>query len=378
MTQAMPEKAVLLLQDDTVFYGRSVGVVGTVTGEICFNTGMTGYQEIFTDPSYAGQIMVMTNVHIGNYGVRMQESESDKMRIAGLVTREYTPVYSRDMADIGIQPWLEQEQLVGITGVDTRALVRHIRSKGAMNAIISSETTDIQILRDRLKQAPEMDGLELASKVSTKEPYFLGSSGAPYKVAVMDFGVKKSILNNLVERGCQLQVFPAMTTFQQVNAWQPDAFFLSNGPGDPRAMDYAVQLTLLMLQSAKPIFGICLGHQVLALALGLQTYKMHHGHRGINHPVRNLDTGLSEITSQNHGFAVDPESIKKHSDLVIATHLNLNDGTIEGFRALKHNAFSVQYHPEAGPGPHDARYLFDSFTHRIQQYKEKPVGATVL
>jgi carbamoyl-phosphate synthase small subunit len=362
-------RAVLLLEDGTVFYGRPAGKTGTTVGEICFNTGMTGYQEIFTDPSYAGQLMVMTNVHIGNYGVRFQESESARIRIAGLVTREFTPQYSREVADQDLQSWLEGQDLVGITGVDTRALVRHIRHQGAMNAILSSETIDLEVLRKQLAEAPLMDGLELASTVSTAVPYFQGDPGSSVKVAVMDYGVKRSILQNLASRGCYLKVFPARTPFEEVAAWQPHAFFLSNGPGDPAAMDYAVDSARRMLADGRPLFGICLGHQILALALGLRTYKMHHGHRGINHPVKNMDTGLSEITSQNHGFGVDPESIREHSDKVMATHINLNDGTIEGFRALRHNAFSVQYHPEASPGPHDARYLFDQFLDSIRQTK---------
>jgi carbamoyl-phosphate synthase small subunit len=362
-------QAVILLQDGTRFYGRAAGKIGTSIGEICFNTGMTGYQEIFTDPSYFGQIMVMTNVHIGNYGVKEDESESKAIQIAGLVTREYTPVYSREEADTDLQSWIEKEGLVGITGVDTRALVRHIRHKGAMNAIISSETTDIEALQLKLKEAPDMAGLELASKVSTKEPYFMGDTDAPIRIAVLDYGVKISILKNLAARGAYLKVFPAQTSFEILDAWQPDAFFLSNGPGDPAAMDYAVETTRAILADGRPVFGICLGHQVLALALGLKTFKMHHGHRGINHPVMNLETGKAEITSQNHGFEVDPESLKLHSDKVVVTHINLNDDSIEGFRALQHNAFSVQYHPEASPGPHDARYLFDTFIERIHSHK---------
>lgn len=369
MTVSPPQRAVILLEDGKAFFGRPAGKIGTTVGEICFNTGMTGYQEIFTDPSYHGQIMVMTNVHIGNYGVRGSENESGRVRIAGLVTREFTPVYSREMADNDLQSWMELEGLVGITGIDTRALVRHIRHQGAMNAVISSETTDLEVLKTKLAQAPDMAGLELASEVSTREPYPVGDTEAPFKVAVLDFGVKRSILDNLASRGCQLMVFPAKTPFRELDAWQPDAFFLSNGPGDPASMDYAVDTVRAILTDGRPAFGICLGHQLLALALGLKTYKMHHGHRGINHPVLNLDTGKAEITSQNHGFGVDPESIKTHSDLVVTTHINLNDGTIEGFRALKHNAFSVQYHPEASPGPHDARYLFDEFIARIKSHK---------
>lgn len=375
MTQTPAPRAVLLLEDGTTFYGRPAGKIGTTLGEICFNTGMTGYQEIFTDPSYFGQIMVMTNVHVGNYGIKHTDVESSDVKIAGLVTREFTETYSRQVADMNIQEYCEQESLVGITGVDTRAIVRHIRSKGAMNAIISSDTTDLELLQKQLAAAPSMEGLELASKVSTSEAYFLGNPDAPFKVAVLDYGVKKSILSNLTERGCYLKVFPAKSVFSTIAAWEPDAFFLSNGPGDPAAMDYASDLALSLIKDGRPVFGICLGHQVLARSLGVKTYKMHHGHRGINHPVLNLDTGLSEITSQNHGFGVDPESIKANSEEVMATHVNLNDGTIEGLKALKYNAFSVQYHPEASPGPHDSRYLFDDFLTKIKA--SKPEQAAV-
>ncbi len=376
MTPTPAPRAVLLLEDGTAFYGRPAGKIGTTLGEICFNTGMTGYQEIFTDPSYFGQIMVMTNVHVGNYGIKFNEVESNDIKISGLVTREFTVAYSRQLADTDIQDYLEKENLVAITGVDTRALVRHIRSKGAMNAIISSETTDLEDLKKQLAGAPSMEGLELASKVCTSEPYFLGDSDAPYKVAVLDLGVKKSILSNLTDRNCYLKVFPAQTSFSEVTAWEPDAFFLSNGPGDPAAMDYAADLAREILKDGRPVFGICLGHQVLARALGVRTYKMHHGHRGINHPVLNLDTGLSEITSQNHGFGVDPDSIKANSDAVMATHINLNDGTVEGLKALKYNAFSVQYHPEASPGPHDSRYLFDQFLEKIKISKPQQATAS--
>ncbi|MCF8238773.1 MAG: glutamine-hydrolyzing carbamoyl-phosphate synthase small subunit [Saprospiraceae bacterium] len=376
MTPTPAPRAVLLLEDGTVFYGRPAGKIGTTLGEICFNTGMTGYQEIFTDPSYFGQIMVMTNVHVGNYGIKLNEVESNDIKISGLVTREYTVEYSRQVADTDIQNYLETEGLVAITGVDTRALVRHIRSKGAMNAIISSEITDLEILKERLTGAPSMEGLELASKVCTTEPYYLGDPNASFKVAVLDFGVKKSILSNLTTRNCYLKVFPARTAFSKIASWDPDAFFLSNGPGDPAAMDYATELAREILKDGRPVFGICLGHQVLARALGVNTYKMHHGHRGINHPVLNLETGLSEITSQNHGFGVDPESIKANSESVMATHVNLNDGTVEGLKALQYNAFSVQYHPEASPGPHDSRYLFDQFLEKIKATKQQQAAVS--
>lgn len=354
-------QALLLLEDGTLFKGRAAGKIGTVTGEICFNTGMTGYQEIFTDPSYAGQILVMTNVHIGNYGARRDEVESNGVKIAGLVCRNFSSHYSRVQADQSLQDYTEAENLVAIQDVDTRALVQHIRTRGAMNAIISSEIDDLAELRRRLEATPPMAGLELSSRVTTAEPYFWGDPEARHRVAVMDFGVKRNILRCLAERGCYLKVFPARTPFEEVKAWNPDGYFLSNGPGDPAAMDYAVTLTQQMLQDGKPLFGICLGQQILALAAGLPTYKLHHGHRGINHPVKNLLTGRGEITSQNHGFGVLEQAVYDSPSIVEPTHINLNDNTIEGIRLKNHAAFSVQYHPEASPGPHDARYLFDEF-----------------
>ncbi len=362
--------AVLLLEDGTVFYGKSAGKIGTTTGEVCFNTGMTGYQEIFTDPSYFGQIMVMTNAHIGNYGTRITESESASVKISGLVCKNFTWQYSRIMATESIQEYFEEERLVGISDVDTRAIVRHIRSKGAMNAIISSETLDLEILKKKLAAVPDMAGLELASKVSTDKTYMMGNSDARFKVAVLDLGVKRNILNCMVDRGCYLQVFPAKTPFSEIKKWNPDGFFLSNGPGDPAPMDYATETAKSILAENKPLFGICLGHQILAQAMGISTYKMHHGHRGINHPVKNLLTGKCEITSQNHGFGVSAEDLERHKDQVQVTHVNLNDGTVEGIRVKQKRAFSVQYHPEASPGPHDARYLFDDFVQMMTEAKK--------
>ena len=352
--------AVLLLEDGTVYHGYSAAKVGTTTGEICFNTGMTGYQEIFTDPSYYGQILLMTNAHIGNYGAFSEEVESKDIKISGLVVKNYTVQYSRRMTEQSIQDYLLDENLVGIYGVDTRAIVRHIRDKGAMNAIISSEITDLDTLKEQLAAVPSMSGLELASKVSTKEPYFVGDPDAPHKVIVYDFGVKRSILQNLTARGCYLKVLPAETPFEEAVSWNPDGFFISNGPGDPAAMDYAVETVKKILEGDFPLFGICLGHQLLARANGIDTYKMHNGHRGANHPVKNLMTGKSEITTQNHGFGVNPDDIRNSPNTII-THVNLNDYTIEGIRLKDKPAFSVQYHPEASPGPHDARYLFDEF-----------------
>jgi len=353
--------AVLLLEDGTIFKGKSAGKIGTTTGEICFNTGMTGYQEVFTDPSYYGQLLVMTNAHIGNYGTKSIEIESESVKIAGLIVKNFTNDYSRPQADASIQQYLETNNLVGISDIDTRALVRHIRTKGAMNGIISSEITDIEVLQERLAETPSMEGLELASTVSTTETYEMGNSDAKYKVAVLDFGTKKNILRSFVQRGCQVKVFPAKTSIEEIRAWKPNGYFLSNGPGDPASMDYAVNTTKAILEEDKPLFGICLGHQILALAADIPTYKMHHGHRGINHPVKNLVTGKGEITSQNHGFGVSPQAIEANADKVEITHKNLNDGTIEGIRIKGKKAFSVQYHPESSPGPHDSRYLFDDF-----------------
>lgn len=351
----------LLLEDGTLFKGKPAGKLGTAAGEICFNTGMTGYQEIFTDPSYFGQLMVMTNVHIGNYGTSKKDEESDAIKIAGLICRDFNIEHSRKLADSNIQEYLESNNLVGISGIDTRSLVRHIRTKGAMNGVISSEIQDPLELKSILSKTPSMDGLELASKVFTQNAYEFGDPDSPLRVAVLDFGVKKSILVNLANRGCYLKVFPGNTSFDEVAQFNPDGYFLSNGPGDPSAMNYAIEIAKKILQENKPLFGICLGHQLLALAMDIPTYKMHHGHRGINHPVQNLLTGKSEITSQNHGFGVSPEALQEKSDLIEITHINLNDQTIEGIRIKGKKAFSVQYHPEASPGPHDARYLFDDF-----------------
>ncbi len=362
--------AVLLLEDGTTFHGWAAGKQGTTSGEICFNTGMTGYQEIFTDPSYFGQLMVTTNAHIGNYGTSKEDLESGSIKIAGLICKNFNyEDYSRQMADQSIQEYLEDGGLVGICRVDTRAIVRHIRSKGAMNAIISSETTDVEDLKKQLAKVPPMKGLELASKVSTKEAYVLGEDTATYKIAALDLGIKKNILRNFVSRDCQVKVFPAKTSYEELKAWNPDGYFLSNGPGDPAPMDYAVATAKAILADDRPLFGICLGHQILALAVGIPTYKMHNGHRGINHPVKNLVTGKCEITSQNHGFGVSPEALEANKDKIQITHLNLNDQTVEGIQILNHKAFSVQYHPEASPGPHDSNYLFDQFIALVEADK---------
>lgn len=353
------QTCILLLEDGTVFTGKAAGILGTAVGEICFNTGMTGYQEIFTDPSYFGQILVATSTHIGNYGIKYTEVESKQIQISGFICKNFADIYSRPMADQSLQAYFEEQGLVCIHGIDTRAVVRHIRHRGAMNAIISSEHTDIETLKTILSKAPKMEGLELASKVTTPSPYFYGNEKAKYRVAALDFGIKENILRCLSERDCYVGVFPAQTSFEEMKKFNPDGYFLSNGPGDPAAMDYAIRTTQEILKTKKPLFGICLGHQILAQAMGIKTYKLHHGHRGINHPVKNLLTGKCEITSQNHGFGVAIEAFEGHRDAVEVTHVNLNDETVEGLRVIGKNAFSVQFHPEASPGPHDSRYLFD-------------------
>lgn len=354
------KKAVLLLEDGSRFEGIAIGKIGTVGGEICFNTGMTGYQEIYTDPSYYGQIVVNTTSHIGNYGVEDSEQESDAPKIRGLVVNTFSEDFSRLTGDGSLQEYLESNNIVGVSELDTRLLVRHIRDKGAMNAIISSEDLSDEEVQRRLAEIPSMNGLELSSFVSTKEPYFVGDESAPYKVAVLDLGVKTSILKHLSTRGTYLKVFNAKTSFSEMEAWNPDGYFLSNGPGDPSAMDYAVNTAKEIMASDKPLFGICLGHQIISLACGISTFKMHNGHRGLNHPVKNLISGRSEVTSQNHGFAVSREDVES-SDKVELTHINLNDDTCAGIQVKGKKTFSVQYHPESSPGPHDSRYLFDQF-----------------
>lgn len=357
-------KALLLLEDGTLFEGKAFGAIGTATGEICFNTGMTGYQEVFTDPSYYGQVLIMNSAHIGNYGAKDLDIESDSVKISALVCKNLSDAYSRSMADESLQQYLLKNKIVAIHHVDTRALVAHVRKSGAMNCIISSDNLDLDSLRKLLAEVPSMAGLELSSKVTTTETYTLGDENSAKRIAVLDFGVKRNILHCMVERGAYLKVFPATTTFEECETFQPNAYFISNGPGDPAAMDYAVATVKQIIGSGKPLFGICLGHQLLALANGASTYKMHHGHRGLNHPVMNLQNGKSEISTQNHGFAVDKDSVLKNPNIEI-THINLNDDTLEGIRIKNTKAFSVQYHPEATPGPHDSRYLFDDFLRMI-------------
>jgi carbamoyl-phosphate synthase small subunit len=361
--------AVLLLQDGTIFHGKAAGAIGTTTGEICFNTGMTGYQEIFTDPSYFGQILTAAAVHIGNYGIKDDEVESDSIKIAGLVCKKFSETFSRSAAQRSIKDYFIEQNIVGICEVDTRAIVRHVRNHGAMNAIISSDNLDIESLKAQLAKVPSMDGLELSSHVTTKEAYTVGDPNASFKVALVDFGVKKNIVRCLAERGCLVKVFPMTTPIAEMLAWNPDGFMLSNGPGDPSAMPNEIATVKAIIDSGNPVFGICLGHQLISLAFGLSTYKMHNGHRGINHPVKNLLTGKCEITSQNHGFAVRAEDVNNNPDIEV-THVNLNDNTIEGIRHKVKNVFCVQYHPESTPGPLDSRYLFDNFISLMEKVRQ--------
>jgi carbamoyl-phosphate synthase small subunit len=326
---------------------------------------MTGYQEVFTDPSYYGQILIMNNVHIGNYGVKEADTESKSVKIRGLIGRNLEEKFSRYQATDSLDAYLKANNIVSIEEIDTRALVAHIRTKGAMNCIISSEISDVEQLKAELSKVPDMDGLELASVVSTKEEYELGDVNAPIKIAVMDYGVKRNILTCLAGRGVYVRVHPAKTPLSRLKEFNPDGYFISNGPGDPAAMPYAVETLKEILKENKPVFGICLGHQLLALANDIPTFKMHHGHRGLNHPVKNVVTGRCEITTQNHGFGVLPEAVKNHPNVEI-THVNLNDESIEGIRLKDKPAFSVQYHPESTPGPHDSRYLFDDFINMIK------------
>ncbi len=359
-------RALILLADGTIFHGKSVAdKQGTAFGEVCFNTGMTGYQEIFTDPSYFGQLMVATNAHIGNYGVNDEEVESDSIKIAGLICKNFSYDYSRDVANDSLENFLDQNKLFAISDVDTRALVSYIRDNGAMNAVITSEVDDIEGLKKQLAEVPSMKGLELASKVSTKEPYYFGNEKASIKIAALDIGIKKNILRNLAERDAYIKVFPYNSKFEDLQSWNPDGYFLSNGPGDPEPLVEAQNVAKEIIKNNLPLFGICLGHQVIALANGVSTYKMHNGHRGINHPVKNLKTGKGEITSQNHGFAVNREEAESNPELEI-THVHLNDHTVAGIKMKNKNCFSVQYHPEANPGPHDSSYLFDEFIENIK------------
>ncbi len=366
------KKALVLLADGTIFHGKAVGKEGTAFGEVCFNTGTTGYQEIFTDPSYFGQLMVTTNAHIGNYGVNNQEVESNSVKISGLICKNFSYDFSREDADGSLEDFLNSNNTLAISDVDTRALVSYIRDNGSMNALITTDVDNIEALKKELANVPNMNGLELASKVSTKEPYFYGDENASIKIAALDLGIKTNILRNFAKRDAYIKVFPFDATYNDLKAWNPDGYFLSNGPGDPEPLFSAQQVAKQIIADNNPLFGICLGHQVIALANGISTYKMHNGHRGINHPVKNLVTGKGEITSQNHGFAINREETEAHSDIEI-THVHLNDHTVAGIKMKSKNCFSVQYHPEASPGPHDSRYLFDQFIENVKLKKQELV-----
>lgn len=364
--------AVLVLEDGTTFHGKAIGKIGKAAGELAFNTGMTGYQEVFTDPSYLGQLVIMTSPHIGNYGTTVSESESDTIQCAGIIVKKFSEVASRDISDLSLQDFLVRDEKVGISDIDTRALVRYIRSKGAMNAIISSVEGDkIEDLVEELKNVPSMEGLELASQVSVKEAYVSPSSTGKrhYKVALLDFGSKKTIAKCLNERDCEVKVFPMNSTLDELLAYEPDGFMLSNGPGDPAVMTSSHQLVKEIIDTNIPVFGICMGHQIIAASQGLATEKMHQGHRGLNHPVLNHRTVKGEITSQNHGFVVSRVSAEDNENIEI-THSHLNDNTVAGIALRNKLVFSVQYHPESSAGPHDSRYLFDDFVTNMDTFKQ--------
>lgn len=366
MNYTTKQKAIILLADGTIFHGKSVGISGKTFGEVCFNTGTTGYQEIFTDPSYFGQIMVSTNAHIGNYGFNENETESNKIQIAGLVCKNFSTYHSRPDSQGNLYNYFEKQNIIAISDVDTRALVSYIRDNGAQNAVICTNNTPIEELKLQLANTANMKGLELASKVSTKEAYYYGNEKAKYKIAALDLGIKTNILRNLAKRDCYIKVFPYQSSFADLQAFNPDGYFLSNGPGDPEPLEKPIEVAKQIIEKNLPLFGICLGHQVIALANGVSTYKMFNGHRGINHPVKNIITGKGEITSQNHGFAVNKEELETNKDIEI-THLHLNDQTVAGMRMTNKNCFSVQYHPEASPGPHDSSYLFDDFIEMVKK-----------
>ena len=357
--------ALLLLENGLSFKGHALGAIGTTTGELCFNTGMIGYQEILTDPSYCGQLITMTYPHIGNYGTNEQDTESNKIQASGFIVKEGADYPSNYLSQQSISQYLKQYNIVGIQGVDTRAITRVIREQGAMNAIISSEIFDQSILSKYLENAPSMEGLNLAQSVTCDKSYkYSQPDQICFKVVAIDFGIKSNILRLLKQKGCDITVVPANITSNEIKKLNPDGIFLSNGPGDPAAVLDAIKCIKSLL-GHYPIFGICLGHQLLALSLGAQTFKLKYGHRGCNHPVKNLITGKVEITSQNHGFAVSDANLPSN---VNVTHLNLNDNTIAGISCPDLKAFSIQYHPESCPGPHDSQYLFDDFITSMKEH----------
>jgi carbamoyl-phosphate synthase small subunit len=374
--------AKLALEDGTVFTGRAFGATGTTEGEVVFNTSMVGYQEILTDPSYAGQIVTMTYPLIGNYGINKQDVESRKPHVAGFIVKELSPAYSNYRADMSLDEYLKQNNLIGISGIDTRALVRKLRIKGSMNGVLSTEILDDAELVDRAKKVRDMSGADLVKEVKPAHSYAWDQDQGIWKLAgsvvrgdglhviALDCGAKQNILRHFAERGVRVTVLPPDTSADEILKHNPDGLFISNGPGDPAAVDYTIE-SLKKTAGKVPTFGICLGHQLLGLAMGATTYKLKFGHRGGNQPVKNLDTGRVEITSQNHGFAIDKESLERAGGII--THLNLNDNTVEGFRHKDLPVFSVQYHPEASPGPHDAAYLFDAFVEMMKS-KKPPTG----
>ncbi len=362
----MNHKAKILFKNGIYLEGKSLGHIGTTGGEVCFNTGMTGYQEILTDPSYSGQIINMTYPHIGNYGVNSVDVESKKIQCSGFIVKQSSDFPSNYRSEGSLDSYLKENKLVGIQDIDTRMITRIIRDEGAMNAVISSKNIEKKAMQIFLNRLPDMNGLDLAQSVSCKKPYIFGNSTKKYKIAAFDFGIKTNILNILSSYDCEIKVFPSKTNKNEILNYNPDGIFLSNGPGDPAACTYAIK-TVKSLLGLKPIFGICLGHQILALALGAKTFKLKFGHRGCNHPVKNLSTEIIEITSQNHGFAVLDKNLPAN---IKVTHINLNDGTIEGLYCEKYNAFSVQHHPEASPGPHDSKYLFSNFLSLIKKHRD--------
>lgn len=372
-------KAILALADGRVFHGQSIGAVGETFGEVVFNTSMSGYQEILTDPSYHGEIVTMTYPQIGNYGVNKEDVESDKPHLAGFVVKESCEFPSNWRSELSLNEYLQQNNIVGIQGIDTRALVKHIRDHGAQAGVISTVDFDVDSLVEKARKAPGLVGRDLVKEVTTAESYTWTQGvwdlekgytelvePARYHVVAYDFGIKRNILRNLVSAGCRVTVVPASTSASDVLALNPDGVFLSNGPGDPEPITYA-QENIRQLLGKVPLFGICLGHQLLAIALGGTTYKLKFGHRGGNQPVQRDENKRVEITSQNHGFAVDAQSLESASAI---SHLNLNDNTVEGLCHSQLPAFSVQYHPEASPGPHDAHYLFDRFIGLMEDFKK--------
>ena len=366
-TSQTKASAVLLLEDGTRFEGKAIGAIGTTTGEVAFNTGMYGYQEIFTDPSYKGQVLVMATAHIGNYGVHAAENESGSTQIAGLVVRNFSEVASRVGEIETLADRLERDGIVGIADIDTRGLIQHIRDCGAMNALISSDGTPDAELKERLRKTPSMEGLELSSRVTRGSAEDAGDSGSAVRIALLDLGNKENITRCLVERGAFVRQFPMDSTLDEMKDWGPSGWMISNGPGDPSAMPDTIALIKDIIDLGQPVFGICLGHQLIALSQGLKTEKMFQGHRGVNHPVKDLESGKCEITSQNHGFVVSRGSLADCAGIVV-THEHLNDGTVAGIRLEGKPVFSVQFHPEASAGPHDSRHLFDRFVHQLKQH----------